>query len=112
MARIKFTTLQYPKDQGEMAVPHSITYFMATQLQHLSGWDLLVVEDPSKTLWIPLKLFQVINSIFCSLIRHTELPRNQLEQLQRPKESGGLALPDLWLYYLAAHLKHIARALP
>lgn len=35
-----------------------------------------------------------------------------MEQLQRPKDEGGLALPNLWLYYFAAQLQHIVRAMP
>lgn len=37
VARVKLTTLQYPKDQGGLVVPHSLTYFLATQLQQLTG---------------------------------------------------------------------------
>lgn len=51
---------------------------------------------------IPLKMFCIINSLFGSLIWHSSPPRIKLEQLQRPKEGGGLALPNPWLYYLAA----------
>lgn len=38
--------------------------------------------------------------------------RIRLEQLQKPKEARALALPIPWLYYLAAQLQHIARAMP
>lgn len=44
--------MQYPKDQGGMAIPRSFTYFMSVQLQYLTGWDLPVVDDPSRTLLI------------------------------------------------------------
>lgn len=52
VARVKLTTLQYPKDEGGLAFPHSLTYFLASQLQHLTGWDLPLVADPSRTLLI------------------------------------------------------------
>lgn len=61
---------------------------------------------------VSLKVCRVINSIFHSLIWHIKHPRIKLEQLQRPKESSGLALPNPWMYYLAAQPQHIARALP
>lgn len=35
-----------------MPIPHSFTYFVAAQLQHLAGWHLSVVADPSRTLLI------------------------------------------------------------
>lgn len=60
---------------------------------------------------VPLKQFCIINSIFRSLILHNSTARVKLEQLQRPKEAGGLALPNPWLYYLALQLQHIARVL-
>lgn len=41
---------------------------------------------------IPLKMFR----------------RIKLEQLQKSKESGGLALPNPWAYYLAAQAQHFA----
>lgn len=48
----KLTTLQYPKDLIGMAIPHSFTYFLAAQLKHLSGWDLLGTLDPSRCLLV------------------------------------------------------------
>lgn len=53
VARVKLTTLHYPKDQGGLAVLHTHTYFLAAQLQHLTGWDLPNTLDPSRTLVIP-----------------------------------------------------------
>lgn len=35
----------------------------------------------------------------------------KLEYLQRPKDAGGLAMPNPWLYYLAAQLQHICNGL-
>lgn len=35
----------------------------------------------------------------------------KLEHLQRPRDDGGLALPNPWLYYLAAHLQHLISTL-
>lgn len=44
-----------------------------------------------------------------SLIWQSKPARVKLEQLQRSKEAGGLALPNLWLYYPVSQLQHIAR---
>lgn len=56
-------------------------------------------------------MFCIINSIFRTFIWHSRSPRIKLEQLQRPKKGGGMALPNPWLYYPAAQLQHIARAM-
>lgn len=60
---------------------------------------------------ITLKKFRIINSLFRSFIWLSKPPRIKLEQLQRPKDNGGLALPNPWVYYLASQLQHIARAI-
>lgn len=60
---------------------------------------------------ITLKKFRIINSLFRSFIWLSKPPRIKLEQLQRPKDDGGLALPNPWVYYLAAQLQHITRVL-
>lgn len=52
VASLKLTTLQYPKDQGGLAVPRAFTYFLAAQLQQLTGWDIPNMLDPSRTLLI------------------------------------------------------------
>lgn len=56
---------------------------------------------------ITLKKFR----LFRSFIWLSKPPRIKLEQLQRPKDEGGLALPSPWVYYLAAQLQHITRVL-
>lgn len=56
-------------------------------------------------------MFCNINSIFRSFIWHSRPPGIKLEQMQRPKKARGLALPNPWLYYLAAQFQHIARAM-
>lgn len=56
---------------------------------------------------IPLKTFRIVNSLFCLLIWKNCSPRIKLEHLQRPKDKGGLALPNTWLYNLAAQLQHL-----
>lgn len=38
-------------------------------------------------------------------IRHLE----RLEHLQRPKEAGGLVMPNTWLYHLATQLQHLCK---
>lgn len=60
---------------------------------------------------IPLKIFRVVNTVFRTLLWHTNPPRIKLEQLQYPKEGGGLALPNPWIYYLAAQLQHLVGAM-
>lgn len=60
---------------------------------------------------IPLKMFCIINSMFRSYIWLDRPPRIKVEQLQKPKEAEGIALPNQWLYYLAAQLQHITRAM-
>lgn len=57
-------------------------------------------------------MFCIINSIFRSVIWLNGPPWVQLEQLQKPKGAGALALSNPWLYYLAAQLQRIARAMP
>ena len=56
---------------------------------------------------IPLKVFHTVNSIFRGLIWKDGAARIKLEHLQRPKDSGGLALPNPWLYYLAAQMQQL-----
>lgn len=44
------------------------------------------------------------SELYCGTLR--------LEQLQHPKDDGGVALPNPWLYYLATQLQHVASDLP
>lgn len=46
VARISLATLQYGKDRGGLAVPHSKMYFLASQLQQMAGWGREGNEDP------------------------------------------------------------------
>lgn len=55
----------------------------------------------------PLKTFRTVNAIFHSLIWKDKHSRIKMEHLQRPKDNRGLALPNPWLYYLAAQLQHL-----
>ena len=41
------------------------------------------------------------------MIWKNKSPRIKLKHFQRPKDNGGLALPNPWLYYLAAQLQHL-----
>ena len=50
VARISLTTLQYGKDRGGLAVPHPKTYFLATQIQQLAGWEREGGEDPNRNM--------------------------------------------------------------
>lgn len=47
---------------------------------------------------VPLKIFCIINSIFRSFLWLDKPPRVKLEQLQKSKETGGLVLPNPWLW--------------
>lgn len=51
---------------------------------------------------VPLKTFRMVKSIFRSPIWNNSPPRIKLEQLQNPKDEGGLARPNPWLYYVMA----------
>lgn len=61
---------------------------------------------------VTLRIFRIINSMFRSFLWLDRLPRIKLEQLQKPKKAGGLALSNPWLYCIAAQLQHIARVIP
>lgn len=50
--------------------------------------------------------FRKINTIFRALIWKKQYARIKLETLQREKVDGGLAIPNPWLYFLAAQLQH------
>lgn len=70
--------------------------------------------DVMKTKRFSLKIslaFCIINSMFRSFIWHARPSTIKLEQLQRPEEGRDLALPNRCLYYFAAQLQHIARAM-
>lgn len=56
---------------------------------------------------IHLKIFRVVNTLFRKLLWNSGTPRIKLEQLQNPKDSGGLAVPNPWLYYIAAQLQQL-----
>lgn len=53
------------------------------------------------------KVFCEVNSIFRMLLWHRKAPRVKLKHLQRPKNEGSLAMPNPWLYYMAAQLQHL-----
>lgn len=48
--RIKYETLQHPKDEGGLAAPNPWLYFLASQLQYLKGWDVAESTDPAHKL--------------------------------------------------------------
>lgn len=56
---------------------------------------------------IHLKIFRVVNTLFRHLLWNTGPSRIKLEQLQNPKDSGGLAVPNPWLYYIAAQMQYL-----
>lgn len=56
---------------------------------------------------IPPKVFCEGISIFRMLLQHRKAPRVKLKQLQRPKNEGSLAMPNPWLYYMAAQLQDL-----
>lgn len=45
------------------------------------------------------------------LIWKNRPPRINLEHLQRPKDEGGLGLPNPWLYYIATQRQHLIGAM-
>uniref|UniRef100_A0A803J592 Reverse transcriptase domain-containing protein n=1 Tax=Xenopus tropicalis TaxID=8364 RepID=A0A803J592_XENTR len=57
---------------------------------------------------IPKKTFTKIHSQFTKFIWGTSRARLRLSTLMRPRDKGGLALPDMYMYYLAAQLTHIS----
>lgn len=44
--RIRYETLQRDKTEGGLAAPNPWIYFLASQLQHLKGWDAADCDDP------------------------------------------------------------------
>lgn len=55
-----------------------------------------------------MRYFYTINQIFRRLIWNGRPARIRLETLQRAKEEGGLAVPNPWVYFLAAQLQHLS----
>lgn len=58
-------------------------------------------------IWIPIHIFKKCNTIFRSLIWRKQVPRIKLETLQEAKDSGGLAVPNPYYYFIAAQLQHL-----
>lgn len=56
---------------------------------------------------VPLDVFWLVNAIFCTLLWKDKSPRIKSEQLQHPKDWGGIALPNPWLHYLASQMQHL-----
>uniref|UniRef100_A0A6I8SLC4 Reverse transcriptase domain-containing protein n=1 Tax=Xenopus tropicalis TaxID=8364 RepID=A0A6I8SLC4_XENTR len=59
-------------------------------------------------IYIPKKVFAQLNSLLSKFIWGTSRPRLRLTTLMRPRDRGGLALPDIYIYYVAAQLTHIS----
>lgn len=49
----------------------------------------------------------MVNTLFRRLLWNAKPPRIKLEKLQHSKDSGGLAILNAWLYYIAAQLQHL-----
>lgn len=58
-------------------------------------------------IYIPKKIFKHINSLLTSFLWGNKAARVSLEVLQLPVQRGGLAVPDLRLYYLTSQLVFI-----
>lgn len=58
--------------------------------------------------WLPLEYFKTINGIFCECIKKRRTRRIKLGVLQHPRDSGGLAVSNQWLYFIATQLQHLA----
>lgn len=56
--------------------------------------------------WIPKKIFRLINTVLLSFLWGSGQPRFKLTVLQRPWGEGSLACPDLHSYFVAAMLSH------
>lgn len=68
-------------------------------------WLPLLHNSPC---WVPKRFFLKVNSIFRSFTWRGTTPRVKFEILQYPADSGGLAVPNVWVYFLAAQLQHLA----
>lgn len=55
--------------------------------------------------WIPRHWFRRLDSLFRELIWKNGVARIGLKTLRRPREEGGLALPDPWSYFLEAQIQ-------
>lgn len=60
---------------------------------------------------IPPFFFKQIHALFTRFVWAHKRPRLCRTQMTLPKQYGGLALPDIHLYYLASHLGRIASKL-
>lgn len=56
---------------------------------------------------IPKYIFKKFNSLLTRFIWANGRCKLKLSTLQRPNTAAGLAIPDLYLYYLAGQLKHL-----
>lgn len=66
---------------------------------------LYVLHNAS--VWLPQRYFYLINRVFRELIWGRGHARIKLETLQQAKDEGGLAVPNPFIYFLAAQLQHI-----
>ncbi|XP_073497707.1 exosome complex component RRP46 isoform X1 [Phyllobates terribilis] len=57
-------------------------------------------------MWISKKRFKSLNVMIRALVWGKKQARIRLEILQRPKDEGGLALPNPEMYFLAAQSQH------
>jgi len=58
-------------------------------------------------IFLPKSYFKALNTTLLSYIWAGKPPRIQISILQRPKQDGGLALPNMQLYYWAANLQKL-----
>lgn len=56
--------------------------------------------------WISTHIFQKIHRLFRELLWKKQYARIKLETLQRDKDSGGLAIHNAWLYFIAPQWQH------
>ncbi|XP_071967750.1 uncharacterized protein [Engystomops pustulosus] len=57
--------------------------------------------------WIPFRIFYGVQGMFRELLWKKGHPRIKLETLQRAKDNGGLAIPNPWIYFLAAQAQQL-----
>lgn len=56
--------------------------------------------------WIPMYHFHRIHRAFRELLWKKKPARIRLDTLHRGKDDGGLAIPNMWLYFIASQLQH------
>ena len=123
LSHIKYLGVKLPKDLSQL---FDINYKCVTQkiYDDLDGWGLLPLDFGSRIrsdkinilprllylflslpVEVPVKQFRDWNQHIARFIWDKKRPRVKLSILQLPEERGGMALPSLKDYYVAAQLR-------